>query len=75
MQDGDGASHLHRFQLGERLFVQLEEQRERAAIVFERRGRKAPLVLQRGEIVRGVLRIHYSRAVTPAAQSSPIRRR
>jgi len=61
VQDGDCAAHLGRFQRGERLLVQIEQQVQGAAIVLERRGRKAPLVLQRGEVILGVLRIHYSR--------------
>ena len=75
VQQGDGATHLRGLERRERLLMQLEQQIERATVIFERRGREAPLVLQRGEIVLGELSIHYSLAVTPAAQSSPMRRR
>ena len=75
MQQRDRAAYLGRLQRGERRLVQPEQEREGAAVILERRRREAPLVLKRGEIVLGVLGIHYRRAATPAAQSSPMRRR
>ena len=49
---------MRRLERGKGLLMQSEKQIHSARVVGERRRRKAPLVLQRGEIVLGVPRIH-----------------
>ena len=61
-------------------FLEVQEKGNGPAVVLERGGRQPPLVLQRVEVVAREAGVHrsacfYSRAVTPAAHSSPMRRR
>src|SRR6266850_2024422 len=76
VQQRDRASHLGRLERLERFaLAEGEQDIQGARVIRERRRREAPLVLQRVEILARELWSHYSRAVTPAAQSSPMRRR
>ena len=80
MQQRDCAAYLGRLQRADRLTVlQAQQDIDRPPIVGERRRREPALVLQRMEIFLREACIHvavtYSRAETPAAHSSPMRRR
>src|SRR6185503_17940549 len=81
VQHGDVAAHLGGFERIEGLAAgEIEQRGERAPIVGEGRRRQTPLVRQRVEVLGDplfvrLLRTFYNLAVTPAAHSSPMRRR